>query len=191
MVLIAILSCAIPPLLVKYVSIEARIITSIGSIIGISIIILVKSLTKNDKIYKKIIILIFAISIFCINSINYINNGIMIYNSNKLEKVYLQNIVSTIRKYEETEQKKITKVAFYNDRERESTFLNYPNNSFTIKSICTTYARKDCVQYYLDEDLIEVNQSTEFTKYFSMKNWTSFSTEQLIFEDDTVHICVY
>ena len=53
------------------------------------------------------------------------------------------------------------------------------------------YARKDCVQYYLNEDLTEVNQNREFTKYFLMKNWTSFSEEQLIFEDDTVHICVY
>ncbi len=190
-VLIAILSCSIPPLLGKYISIEARTITSIGSIIGISIIILVKSLTQNDKIYKRIIILIFSISIFCINSFNYINNGIMIYNSNKLEKEELQNIASTIRKYEETEQKKITKVAFYSDRERENTFLNYSNNSFTIKSICTTYARKDCVQYYLDENLTEINQNEELTEYFSMKNWTSFSKEQLIFEDDTVHICVY
>ena len=115
----------------------------------------------------------------------------MIYNSNKLEKEELQNIASTIRKYEETEQKKITKVAFYNDIQRENTFLNYPNNSFTIKSICTSYARKDSVQYYLNEDLTEVNQNEELTEYFSMKNWTSFSEEQLIFEDDTVHICVY
>ena len=190
-VLIAILSCSIPPLLGKYLSIEARIITSIGSIIGISIIILVKSLKQNDKIYKRIIILIFAIFIFGINSFNYINNCIMIYNSNKLEKEELQNIASTIRKYEETEQKKITKVAFYNDIQRENTFLNYPNNSFTIKSICTSYARKDSVQYYLNEDLTEVNQNEELTEYFSMKNWTSFSEEQLIFEDDTVHICVY
>ena len=190
-VLIAILSCSIPPLLGQYISIEARIITSIGSIIGISIIILVKSLTQNDKLYKKIIILIFAIMIFGINSVNYINNGIMIYNSNKLEVEDLKNIANTIKEYEETEQKKITKVAFYYDREYEYTYLNYPNNSFTIKSICTSYARKDCVQYFLNEKLTEVNRKEEFYINFKMKNWTSFSKEQLILDDDTVHICVY
>ncbi len=190
-VLVAILSCSIPPLLGKYISIEARIITSVGSIIGISLIILGNSILENDKNYKKIIVLIFAIIIFGINSFNYINNGIMIYNSNKLEEEYLQNIADVIKQYEEANKIKINNIAFYYDKENEYTFLNYPNNSFTIKSIYTTYARRDSVQYFLNEKLTEVNPRKDIFIYFRNKNWTSFSKEQLIFENDTVHICAY
>lgn len=190
-VLISFLTCTVPLLLQENISIETRTITSIGSIIGISIILLGKNLKQNDKKYKENIILMFSIILFAINSFYYIKDGIILNISNRCEKQYMNEIVDIIKEYEEQEDTKITKVAFYHDKNPQKTFKNFPDNTFSIKGVYTIYGRENTLEYYLNEPIQEVEKTQNYIDYFAVKDWTSLSKEQFIFEDDTLHLCTY
>ncbi len=189
--LIAIFSCTVPILLQTNLSIEARKITSVGAIIGISIILLTCSIIKDKNRIRELLILFFAIIIFSINSCNYINDGIMLSKSNIQEKEYLQNIASEIKKYEEKENKKINVISFYYDRYSKRAFFNFPDNSFNIKSLYTDYARKESIEYFVGHKVKEIEPEEKYQMYFINKDWNEFSKEQLIFEDDKLYLCVF
>ena len=190
-VIVTILACTVPILIQSYPVISARTIASIGSLIGISIIFLTKSIENDNKKFKQVIVIIFSIFIFGLNAFGYIKNGMMINVSNKLEKEYLLQIVNEIKDYEAKEGKEIKNVAIYYNLKHNFTFCNFPNNTFTIKTLYTSYARVECIEYYLGHKLKEVSKNDKYTKYFKNNNYKDFKEEQLIFEGDTVHLCVF
>lgn len=144
---------------------------------------------QNRK--KEIIILVFAILIFCYNTIIYINNGIMLQESNKSEKEYINDIIAEITKYEQENEKTITKVAIYIDRNSQRTSHNYPNNYMTVKTIHTAYANVDFINYYLGRKLEAIDRDEKISQYFWNKEWENFENEQLIFRDDELHLCIF
>lgn len=182
------LSCIIPLALTNVIP-EARTVSSIGTILGISIIML-ENLTKQNR-KKEIVILIFAILIFCYNAFIYINNGIMLQESNKSEKEYINDIITEITKYEQENEKEITKVAIYIDRNSQRTSHNYPNNYMTAKTIHTVYANIDFINYYLGRKLEQIDRNEEISQYFWNKEWENFEKEQLIFIEDELHLCIF
>ena len=144
---------------------------------------------QNRK--KEIIILVFAILIFCYNTIIYINNGIMLQESNKSEKEYINDIIAEITKYEQENEKTITKVAIYIDRTSQRTSHNYPNNYMTVKTIHTAYANVDFINYYLGRKLEAIDRDEKISQYFWNKEWENFEKEHLIFRDDELHLCIF
>lgn len=130
-------------------------------------------------------------TIFIINAYVYVNNGVMINISNKMEKEYIQNIVTDIKNYENDNGIKVNKICIYYDQYAQKTFCNFPNNSFTIKSLYTSYSKYHIIDYYLGYNLEVVEGNKEYQRYFKTKNWDEYSNEQLIFDNDTLHLCVY
>ncbi len=186
-VIIAILACSIPATYVKEMTLgmAARTTTAVGSIIGISVIMLGK------KIDNKIIITLITGVILAVDAYTYINNGVMISISNKLEEEYLQKIVTDVKKYENETGNEIKNICIYYDANPQATFRNFPNNSFTVKALITIYARRHILEYYLERDLMEIEENIETYKYFKTKDWDEYSIEQLIFDEDTLNLCVY
>ncbi len=115
----------------------------------------------------------------------------MLNKSNKLEKQYLKNITDEIIRYEKETGKNINNIAIYYDKKKDKTFCDFKNNTFTIKSLYTSYAKYDAIIYYLNKKLNIVNKERKYEQYFKQNNWNQFSKKQLIFEEDTLHLCVY
>lgn len=151
---------------------------------------MLEDIAKQNKV-KEITTLIFAITLLVFDSFIYINNGIMLQNSNRDEKQYINSIVSEIKKYEKESKTQITKVAIYYDSKSQKTFNNYKNNTFTIKALHTIYADVDSISYYLGHRLEKINKDDNIAKYFEKNEWKQFEKEQLIFKDDILHLCVY
>ena len=47
------------------------------------------------------------------------------------------------------------------------------------------------MNYYLHTNYERISPIDKYTDYFSKKNWDHLSQEQLIFDGDTLHVCVY
>lgn len=146
---------------------------------------------ESNKKVQKIITAIVALLIFGYNSFIYLQNGIMIQKSNNAEKQYFEDVITEIENYETENQIQIENIVFYEDAIPQKTFYHYPNNSFTIKTLHTTYGRLESLKYYLKRDLKEVQMNHEYEIDFKNNEWENFEKEQMIFEGNTLHLCVY
>lgn len=185
-----VLSCVIPLFVTEVGSMSARTFSAIGGIIGFSIIVIGYTIEPNKKV-NSALALIFAVSIFIINEMSYLLNGFWLYKSNQAEKEYGEAIKKQIIEYENKTNNVIRKVAIYIDKQPKETFNNYPINSFTIKTLYTIYGKEDFIRYYLNRDIEFVIRKKKHYEKFSANNWSEFNEEQIIFENDTAHICLY
>lgn len=174
-----------------------RVCYPIATMQGILIINLLMNIREYNYKNKIIEYIIFLMEVFLIIS-NLINFSAIIvsrYKTNEADKEVSKRIIECIDEYEETTKMKIEKICVYYDKERQ---YNYPG----IKSPC------DINEKALDNEVIltatlsyfaengrtfswNMNQNKEIKQKFEEKNWDTFSKEQLIFDQDTLHICVY
>lgn len=53
------------------------------------------------------------------------------------------------------------------------------------------WSRHNSIEIYLERKFTQGEPDPELQAIFSEKNWNMFSEEQLIFDGNTLHICVY
>lgn len=187
--IIAVFSCTVPLFLQRGLSVSARMLMAVGAIIGLSIIYVLFQNTENKK-YIQVIVLIFSIIAVGVNTFNYINLGIMNIKTQKSEAQYCQKIRQSIEEYEKETGIEITKVAIYKEKVRHLTYENLPINTFTIRAIYANWSDIHCLNYYTNKKLQQVPKRKDiYITYFKAKNWNEFSKEQLVFQDDTLHLC--
>ena len=188
-IIIIVGSCTILILFTGRGTISARTASAIGGIAGFSIIILAK-MTKENKV-NLIAIFLLTIILFTANEYAYLRNGWILLKSNRMEKQYANAIIKQIKKYENETGNLIKRIAIYKDKSSLKTFNNYKNNTFTIQSIHTTYARMDFLRYYLNRN-VEIKESEEkYIQYFKDRDWNEFDIEQMKFDGETLHICTF
>ena len=147
-------------------------------------------MTKENKV-NLIAIFLLTIILFTANEYAYLRNGWILLKSNRMEKQYANAIIKQIKKYENETGNLIKRIAIYKDKSSLKTFNNYKNNTFTIQSIHTTYARMDFLRYYLNRN-VEIKEPEEkYTEYFKDRDWNEFDIEQMKFDGETLHICTF
>lgn len=115
------------------------------------------------------------------------------YKLNYADKNRAIYIGEEIKKYQDITGEVIKKVAFYYD-----TTIRYPyypdlycNGDMLVSSFNTYWSDANALSFYLGNTYERVEQEKKYIEYFSDKNWDSFSNEQLLFDKDTLHICIY
>lgn len=186
---IAVFSCTVPLFLQNGLSVSARMLMAVGAMIGLSILYVLFQ-NKEDKKYVQLILLVFSIIAVGVNVFNYINLGIMNIKTQKSEEQYCQKIRQSMEEYEKETGIKVTKVAIYKQKVVHLTYEDLPINTFTIKAICAKWSDIHCLNYYTNKKLQQVAKDKKiYTTYFEAKDWNEFSKEQLLFQDDTLHLC--
>lgn len=188
-ILIIIGSCIVQAFFSGIGSISARTISAIGGIAGFSVILLVELIRKGKL--NKIFISSIAIILFTVSEYMYLENGYMLYKSNKMEQKYANEIAQQVKKYENETGNLIKNVSFYFDKSQQKTFNGYRNNSFTIKALYTRYANADFLRYALKEDIKITEQNAKYVQYFNSKDWDEYDVKQLEFDGNTLHLCVF
>jgi hypothetical protein len=115
------------------------------------------------------------------------------YKCNFADEIRTQYIGQAIINYQETTGEKVTKIAFYDDADTE--MPQYPGlygeGDLVISSYCTSWSDINAINYYLGTDYEKTESDERYVEYFSSQDWQCLSEEQLIFEGDTLHLCVY
>lgn len=112
------------------------------------------------------------------------------YVTNRADMEYSREVQYEIEKHEKKSGKKIQYIAIYYDAEKT---WQYPkcDNMAGIKATCEEWSDVNSLNYYLDTSYIKIDSTDLYTEYFSHFNWHTYCAEQLQFEGDTLHLCVY
>ena len=190
-VCIAILACIVPAFMQKSINLSARTTNGIGAIIGVSIIYMCQIIPKEGKVFEKIL-LAFSVIIIGINLFDYYNVAYMSQITTAEEQKYVNEINSIMLEYEKENDIILKNVIFFKDKNYIETYNNFEYNTFTTKSLGTSYSRIYCLNYYTKRNLVEFPaQKKVYNELFYDKDWNEFNKEQVQFDGDTVYICLY
>jgi hypothetical protein len=99
----------------------------------------------------------------------------------------------TISEYQDNTGNVITKIAFYNDASVTSPVYPdlYSNGDLIVSSFNTSWSNKNALNYYLETKFEKVDSDEQYIDFFSKQDWDGLSKNQLIFEGNTLHLCIY
>lgn len=178
-------------IVVKSINLSARTTNGIGAIIGVSIIYMCQIIPKEGKVFEKIL-LTFSVIIIGINLFDYYNVAYMSQITTAEEQKYVNEINSIMLEYEKENDIILKNVIFFKDKNYIETYNNFEYNTFTTKSLGTSYSRIYCLNYYTKRNLVEFpSQKKVYNELFYDKDWNEFNKEQVQFDGDTVYICLY
>ena len=178
-------------IVVKSINLSARTTNGIGAIIGVSIIYMCQIIPKEGKVFE-IILLTFSVIIIGINLFDYYNVAYMSQITTAEEQKYVNEINSIMLEYEKENDIILKNVIFFEDKNYIETYNNFEYNTFTTKSLGTSYSRIYCLNYYTKRNLVEFPaQKKVYNELFYDKDWNEFNKEQVQFDGDTVYICLY
>lgn len=178
-------------IVVKSINLSARTTNGIGAIIGVSIIYMCQVIPKEGKVFEKIL-LAFSVIIIGINLFDYYNVAYMSQITTAEEQKYVNEINSIMLEYEKENDIILKNVIFFKDKNYIETYNNFEYNTFTTKSLGTSYSRIYCLNYYTKRNLVEFPaQKKVYNELFYDKDWNEFNKEQVQFDGDTVYICLY
>lgn len=116
------------------------------------------------------------------------------YKLNALDENRCYYVGQAIAEYEATSGIEVRKIAFYADA--ESAVPAYPNlYSHSGDLICSSFNQDwsdlNALNYYLGDNYSRAEPSEAYRTYFAGRNWDALSAQQLIFDGDTLHLCIY
>ena len=171
---------------------ELRMILSFGSSIGIMLLYTVCSIRKEyEKTFK--LILIISVLLFISNGQYIVRSSGEMIGTNLLDRNYADAILNKIEKYEKDNNMEVRNIAIDYDTSLE--FYYHGSKIYrclNAKALATDWAITGVLRTYGNREFtrVEVSQNIH-DQYFKGRNWTSFDEEQLVFEGDTLYICIY
>lgn len=164
---------------------------SLGAIIGI----IVAFIYLNLDVKKTLNIVIVSICIILL-SVQYVSFENIIRNRYILNYMDYYNsiqIVEKVKQYEDKTKNKINQVAVYKQLGNTSSYPGlFVSGDINLKATLPDWSRMDYLRYYLDRDLVEVNQDENvYNKYFKDQTWDTFDIDQIVLIDNTLHMCTY
>ncbi len=166
-----------------------------ASILGLFILTGLINEKDNNTKFKNIIEILFTIILIVLLSVQFVRfNKITIdhYNLNYMDKVNALKIGEKIREYEEKTGTKVRKICIYQDKEITYTYQDiFSVGDINISGFATDWSIVPLINYFNNINLETTEVNEELKKYFSNKNWNSFSEEQIKIEGDTIHFCKF
>lgn len=163
---------------------------SYAAIYGILILYLGMNYDLKENITKIIIILSGILLVLQFYTFNKISTDR--YKVNAVDYEVTKKICHSIDEYEEKTGNKVDKIAIYNDKEIEYSYNGiFITGDINLKAYSKEWGVLSIIEYYYDRKLTQVETDAVKQEEFGKKNWTSFSNDQLIFEGNTLHLCMY
>lgn len=150
---------------------------------------------KKTKIktinYCSFIVLISVIYIL-IEYVNVTKVEVDRYKLNQEDKQVSIQIIDKVKEYENNTGNKIDSIAIYQDKNMQYTYKDiFVTGDINVKAYSSNWATKSIIEYYGKFKLNSVEQDEKIAAEFAEKNWDYFNDEQLIFKENTLHICCY
>ena len=83
----------------------------------------------------------------------------------------------------------------YHKQKRIASAYSYKNlfvsGDINITCFVTAWSDANAICYFNNIKLEKVDNNNNLKEYFNKKDWDDFNDEQIIFENDTVNICVF
>lgn len=144
-----------------------------------------------NKLKRSLLIMLSILEIVFCFSFNGILSDLMKMNyADQNRALYIGEKIS---EYESESNNTIKYVAYYYDADIE--YPTYPelycDGDGVTSFFYTNWSNIDGLNYYLNRNFKKASPKEEFIDYFGKLNWSVLSDKQFIFENDTIHICLY
>lgn len=168
----------------------ARSSYPMGAIVGLLIVYLCMNF-KLKPIQNYIII--FMIIVFgIIQFVSFVNMEIDNYIGNYMDKELTLKIEEQIEEYEENTGKKIDSISIYYDKATKYSYDEVKaSGDMNIRAYSANWCVTRIIELYTGRDLKEEENSDKIKEEFKEKNWDNFDKEQIIFEENIMHLCVF
>lgn len=167
-----------------------RSIYSMASLIGV--LLLYASLNIEIKKNERIGIYIVIIMLLLLQFTQFQRIFKDRYTSNYLDKIEGSQIKEIIEEYEKETNIEVKNVAFYQDKETKYVHDNIRAvGDVNVRGFAVDWSAIGALEILADRELKNVEPLEDIKKEFSEKQWYKFNEEQMIFIDDTLHMCLY
>ncbi|MFR2196206.1 MAG: glucosyltransferase domain-containing protein [Clostridia bacterium] len=191
------LCCIIPilPLMaipIKDQYMETRMAMVFGALAGTLLLYLILVMKADETKVIKDIISIITITLFVINSIYFIRSSSENIATGYIDRNIVKSIIYNIEKYEKENDIKLKKIVVGYDKKP----IYYYEGQIMLRStngrgLATNFTVAPLIEYYCGEKYDWYVSQEEIDERFLEKNWDAYSEEQLVFEGDTLYLCVY
>ena len=114
------------------------------------------------------------------------------YLLNKNDQKITMQIAEQIKAYEETTGNTITELSWYEDEKPNYTYNGiFATSDMNVKSYSSDWSTVEILKYYLKSEIKLVKRDENLEKEFKSKNWDEFDEEQIVFENNKLHLCNY
>lgn len=190
-ILIPIVPLIATPVYAQYM--VPRMCITFGSILGIILLYLIMIMKpSNIKIVEKIIYIL-TLVLFAMNSIYFIIGSTENIATGYLDKNVVESIIHKIDNYERESGIKINNIGILFDSECTTYYNNQPHlGSANVRAMITDWAIIPALEYYGGEKYNRItNIPDEIKNKFNATSWNYYSDEQLVFEEDTLYLCLF
>lgn len=173
-----------------------RMIYTYGMLFGIIsfyIAYIAKDLPKEFKL--SIIPISTSVVLLCfILVFDYISFGKIFlerHRANQEDLYYAEIIGQRIAEYEEETGNTIDTICYYKDYNICVFGRGFEKSMLNERAQASGWSRHNSIEIYLDKKFKQGEPDQKLQEYFSQKDWNMYSEDQLIFDKNTLHICVY
>lgn len=151
---------------------------------------------KKSSIAKVInlknIIIAFSMIFIFIQYYNFQKIEMDRYELNEEDKNISLQIIESIKQYEAETENTVINIAIYNDKNIKYSYKDIKViGDLNVRAYSADWATKSILEYYAKKQFNVVQKNEKIEEYFKNKNWDFYNEEQLVFNDNTLHLCCY
>ena len=168
----------------------ARSSYPMAAIIGILGLYLFSKLDIKEVV-KNIVICIFILFLL-IQYVYFIDYSRDNYIGNYMDKQITLQINQEILNYEEETGNTVDTIAIYRDKTPQYVYPGLKaSGDINIKAYSADWCVSRVLKFYTGREFTVIEANEEIKEQFEEKSWDYFSTEQIIFENNVMHLCVF
>ena len=170
-----------------------RVIYPYGAVFGILLTYCILA-GKNEfqnraALYYSLCFILLALS--CSQYLSFQSVFIDRYRCNQSDYYYCQILSYQIEKYEQESGNTIDTICFYNDQNVLWWERGYDESTLNTRAQSCGWSNLTSINHYLEKNYVKGDPQPEYEEYFNQYDWGTYSEEQLIFEENILHLCVY
>ena len=113
------------------------------------------------------------------------------YKCNQADRVYCEWVLTQIDAYEERTGNTVSRICVYQDAHMDWGVPELNSSGLIFSSFETEWSDVSALSLYGGRKFKRSAPNGEYREIFSQKDWNRLDAEQLVFEEDTLHLCIY
>lgn len=168
-----------------------RIMYPYASLIGVLLINIFMNTDMTEYFNRKKIVYFLFLFAFLFQMVSFNKIFIDRYKCNQTDKYVCSMIMDRIKNYEDETGIIIGTICIYEDASKTWSYPDLNKSQLILRSFDTTWSDVNSIIFYSGRDFVKGEPKDSYSEFFREKDWNTFSDEQLIFEGDTLHLCIY
>ena len=169
-----------------------RVLFPLASLPAILILdVLLCSNASDWRVWKKDLFSFALILVFLIQMFSFQKIFIQRYQCNQADRLLCEIIQERISEYEQTSGTKVKKICVYPDADPVLSYPGLNSSQLIFSSLDMEWSDVSSISFYSGVKYKRGKQDARYRAFFAERNWNNYSDEQLVFEEDTLHLCVY